>query len=101
MIHKTFNEIYEERKNKPTHAQAFIAEVAEVTKRSVFTVKMWLTGRQHPDELANSVIAKHFGVDPDGLFPDKPVKSELQRKNEKSSLKGNLECEKNEVLNEK
>ena len=39
---KTFKDIYIERKQLPTHAEMFIAEVAELTHRSPNTVKMWL-----------------------------------------------------------
>ena len=70
---KTFNELYNERKNKPTPAQEFVAEVAKITHRSEFTVKMWLSGQQVPDALVQSVIAEHFGVDVAGLFPTKPI----------------------------
>jgi hypothetical protein len=66
---KTFNELYEEAKSRPTPAQAFIAEVAALTHKSEQTIKMWLVGRQKPDELACSVIAKHFNVSPEALFP--------------------------------
>jgi hypothetical protein len=30
---------------------------------------MWLSGRQTPDELAKSIIAKEFNVSVDDLFP--------------------------------
>ena len=70
MDKKTFTEIYNESKSKPTPAQEFVAEVARITKRSEFTVKMWLCGNQVPDALVKSVIAEHFGVDADGLFPE-------------------------------
>lgn len=65
----SFKELYEEAKNKPTPAQAFISEVALLTHKSEQTIKMWLLGRQQPDELACAVIAKHFNVSPDTLFP--------------------------------
>ena len=66
---KTFKDIYIERKQLPTHAEMFIAEVAELTHRSPNTVKMWLLGRQVPDELTQSVIAKKYNLDINGLFP--------------------------------
>lgn len=71
MSNKTFIELYNESKSKPTPAQEFIAEVARITHRSEMTVKMWLCGNQIPDMLVQSVIADHFGVDINGLFPEK------------------------------
>ena len=71
MDKKTFTELYNESKSKPTPAQEFVAEVARITKRSEFTVKMWLCGNQVPDMLVKSVIAEHFGVEADGLFPER------------------------------
>lgn len=66
---KTFKALYLERKQMPTHAEMFIAEVAELTHRSTNTVKMWLLGRQVPDELTQSVIAKKYNLDINSLFP--------------------------------
>lgn len=71
MIKKTFKSLYENEKKKPTAAQLFIARVAAITKRSEMTVRMWLSGRQEPDELAKSVIAREFGSDAASLFPPK------------------------------
>ena len=71
MSNRTFTELYNERKNMPTPAQEFLAEVAKITHRSEFTVKMWLSGQQVPDMLVQSVIAEHFGVSIEGLFPNK------------------------------
>lgn len=71
MDKKTFTELYNESKSKPTPAQEFVAEVARITKRSEFTVKMWLCGNQVPDMLVQSVIAEHFGVEASGLFPER------------------------------
>lgn len=65
----TFKDFYLMEKNKPTPAQIFINEIAELTKKSVNTVRMWIQGRQHPDALAKSLIAEKFGVDPETLFP--------------------------------
>lgn len=70
---KSFIELYNESKSKPTPAQEFVAEVAKITHRSEVTVKMWLCGNQIPDALVQSVIAEHFGVDVAGLFPTKPI----------------------------
>lgn len=68
---KTFLELYNEQKNKPTAAQVFVQRVAEMTHRQETTVRMWLSGRQTPDDLAKSIIAKEFNVSIDDLFPPK------------------------------
>jgi len=68
LIKKSFTELYLERKNEPTPAQRFINEVAELTKRSEQTVRMWLSGVQIPDPNVKKVIGMHFNVDPDTLF---------------------------------
>ncbi len=69
---KSFREIYEEcakRPPLPTPRKEFMAKVASLTKRSEFTVRMWCTGRQTPDPLAQSVISKEFGIPAETLFP--------------------------------
>lgn len=69
MRQKSFIELYKEAKSKPTPAQSFIAEIAKLTHRSYYTVKMWTMGKLVPDELAQSLIAEKYGVDMAGLFP--------------------------------
>ena len=69
MVQKTFRNLYEDEKNKPTAAQLFVSRVATLTKRSEVTVRMWISGQQVPDELAKSVIAQEFGADVNSLFP--------------------------------
>ena len=76
MAEKTFFDLYNEQKSKPTPAQEFIIEVARITKRTTTTVRMWLSGQQTPDALAQSIIAEHFGVSITSLFP-KVEKSEV------------------------
>lgn len=71
MVAKTFKALYEEQKKKPTAAQVFITKIAGLTKRSEATVRMWVSGQQVPDELAQSVIAKELEVPVEGLFPQK------------------------------
>lgn len=66
---KTFRELYIEELNKPTAAQKFIRDVSELTHRSEVTVRFWLSGRQVPDELAQTIIAKKYNVDVKHLFP--------------------------------
>ena len=60
---KTFRELYDEELRKPTAAQQFIRDVSELTHRSEVTVRFWLSGRQVPDELAQTIIAKKYNVD--------------------------------------
>ena len=69
MNKKSFRDLYEEEKKKPTSAQIFISDVAKLTKRSEATVRMWISGRQVPDELAQNMIAEKFNVDVETLFP--------------------------------
>jgi len=70
MTNLTFRELYERELHKPTPAADFVARVAAATKRQQNTVRMWLSGRQKPDDLARSIIAELLGADPDGLFPE-------------------------------
>lgn len=70
MAEKSLKMLYEEQKNKPTAAQLFISEIATLTHRSENTVRMWLSGRQVPDELAKSIIAEKFQVSVNSLFPE-------------------------------
>nr|DAI42414.1 MAG TPA: SOS-response transcriptional repressor [Caudoviricetes sp.] len=66
----TFKELYEQELHKPTHATLFVQRIAKVTKRQEMTVRMWLAGRQQPDELVKSIIAQELGVDANSLFPE-------------------------------
>lgn len=68
----TFSEIYEQipkREAAPTERTKFIRRIADATKKSEQTVKNWLSGRQRPDALTQSVIAKVLKVPADELFP--------------------------------
>lgn len=66
---KSFNDLYEEQKKKPTSAQVFITKIAKITHRSENTVRMWLSGKQYPDELTRVTIAKDLGIPVETLFP--------------------------------
>ena len=66
----TFKDLYLREKEKPTPAQSFIVDIAELTKRSANTVRMWLQGKQTPDALAQSLIAEKFDIDVSTLFPE-------------------------------
>lgn len=67
----TFLDLYQEEKKKPTAAQTFVADISQLTHRSTNTIRMWISGRQKPDELAKSILAERFGTDMETLFPDK------------------------------
>lgn len=71
MTNITFRELYERELNKPTPAADFVTMIAKATRRKENTVRMWLSGRQKPDELARKIISDVTGADPDGLFPEK------------------------------
>ena len=65
---KSFKEIYEgyaKRPPLPTPRKEFIRRMADVTKKSEATVKMWVIGRQIPD------AAKELNVPVATLFPTK------------------------------
>ena len=66
---KSLFDLYAEQKKKPTPAQIFVSELAALTHRSENTVKMWLCGRQFPDELTQSIIARRYNLNITGLFP--------------------------------
>lgn len=66
-----FKGLYEHSKNAPTATQAFLSEVAALTHKSEATVRYWALGRQLPDDLTISVMAEHFGMTPDQLFPNR------------------------------
>ena len=68
----TFREIYE---NIPVRQQVservkFIRKIADLTKKSDFTVRQWIAGRQRPDALTQTVIARHLKVQAEELFPE-------------------------------
>ena len=70
----TFKELYAEAKKKPlpvTPANAFIREVAKVTKKSDLAVRRWVSNENPsvPDALTQEVLAKHFNTTPEALFP--------------------------------
>lgn len=65
----SFKDLYLQEKEKPTPAQTFIEDIAELTKRSVNTVRMWIAGKQAPDALAQAQIAEKYNIDVTSLFP--------------------------------
>lgn len=73
MEQKTFREIYEALDPVPPKTK-WILRIAKATMRSENAVRMWLSGRQIPDMLVQSVIAKELGVPVEGLFPNNQQK---------------------------
>lgn len=71
----TFKEMYKRERAKdkdyPVPSRNFIRKIARITKKSEGTVRMWLYHDQTPDELSKSVLAGHFQVSPQELFPPK------------------------------
>lgn len=67
----TLKDLYNRARKSPTPGVAFIAEVAEVTKKSEITVRRWISGEVVPDALTQSVLAKHFKCHPEDIFPDR------------------------------
>lgn len=65
---KSFKECYEEVSTM-SPKKMWIQRIAKVTHRSEATVRMWLSGRQVPEELIQEIIAKELGVPVEGLFP--------------------------------
>lgn len=65
----TFKEFYQQAKNQPSAASNFIAEICELTNRSEIAVRKWLSGENVPDMEVKELLAKHFNVTPEELFP--------------------------------
>lgn len=70
---KTFKEIYASvpgrAEREKTEKEVWVERMAEVTKKSPSTVRMWIGGRQVPDALTQSVLEKELGVPAEELFP--------------------------------
>lgn len=76
-IDNSLKGLYKQAKStKPevSPAQLFISEVAELTHRAETTVRMWVYGKQTPDDFIKSVLSEHFGIPVDVLFPPKNKK---------------------------
>ena len=70
----TLKQMYDNAKKTKaiTPAAKFVAEVAEVTKKSEISVRRWLSEGESagvPDALTQEVLAKHFNTTPQELFP--------------------------------
>ncbi len=69
-VNKTFSEIYNDIPYYQGGAKTkFVNRIAEITFKSAITVRMWIMGRQAPDELVQSVISKELGIPAEILFP--------------------------------
>lgn len=71
----TLKELYNKAKEQPkpdTPANAFVREVAMVTKKSEVAVRRWLCAGEtsaEPDALTKEVLARHFNTSVEDLFP--------------------------------
>lgn len=65
----TFKDFYQQAKNQPSAASSFIAEICELTNRSEIAVRKWLSGENVPDIEVQNILAEHFGVTAEELFP--------------------------------
>ena len=74
---KSFKECYEEVSTM-SPKKMWIQRIAQVTHRSEATVRMWLSGRQVPEELIQEIIAKELGVPVEGLFANEVKISEAE-----------------------
>lgn len=71
--------MYLEHKGRPTvtPGQRFINELCAVTKKSEPTVRRWICDGAtavNPDALTQDVLAKHFGVTVEELFPGRTTR---------------------------
>lgn len=72
MAKKSFKEVYDSlpgRAETTTPKVEFINHIADLTKKTPFTVRQWIAGRQCPDALTQTVISKELGVPVEELFP--------------------------------
>lgn len=73
----TLKEIYARVKQEPrpdTPANAFVKELAAITKKSELAVRRWLSDAEGssttPDALTREVLARHFNTTAEELFPN-------------------------------
>lgn len=72
--YKTFRQLYDELPDRSTvkaPKTEFIEHIADVTMKSVKTVRCWLAGAQTPDQLTKAVIEKELNVPSEILFPER------------------------------
>lgn len=67
-----FKQIYQQEKMKDealkSHAKTWIEDIASITHKSEQTVRMWLSGRQKPDELTMVILEKYLEIPKEELF---------------------------------
>lgn len=68
-IKKSLAELYKEKKKERHPAQLFIDEIVNLTGRSELTVRLWLGGHHMPEPIIANLIANHFNLDPEYVFP--------------------------------
>lgn len=64
----TLKDLYDAEKNKPTPAQQFLTEIADLCGVQPHTVKFWLLKVRKPNKAAQKLIAQKYGVDADELL---------------------------------
>lgn len=67
---KTFADIYNEEKAKPTAAQQFVTDTAKALGVTEQTIRIWLVGKITPSRFLREKIEEHFGSDIKTLFPN-------------------------------
>ena len=67
----TLSEMYDDLRKQPSPSQKLLRDLAELTCRSIQTVKLWITGQQTPPESVRRKIADYLEKDADELFPPK------------------------------
>lgn len=68
-MYQTFIQLYQNAKGKPTPCEEFVNEVAQLTGRSVSTVKKWGIGFAVPEINVRVMLSKHFKIPVNELFP--------------------------------
>ncbi len=66
----SLTKLYKEKLSEPSPAKQLIKEIAKLTERSQLTVRLWLSGKHKPEPLIQRIIAEHFNIDVEYLFPD-------------------------------
>lgn len=65
----TFIERYRAAKASISPARQFVLDVCQAAKVKEQTARQWLCGAQTPSEQSKELLAIHFGVSVDELFP--------------------------------
>lgn len=65
----TFRELYQEERDKPTPAMAFLKRISDITCRELATIRMWVSGVQEPTDMVKERIAQELKRPVEELFP--------------------------------